>query len=370
MKKNLTIFSLIITCISFSQKEIEINVSGNIFNFKGDSVHVAHYFGTHYKDFLSAPVSKNGDFNLKGKLPANDFYVFKISPNNHINVILRDKSDIKIYGDASNFMSFNNIVNSDESVNLNEFVLFMQAINYQNDSLNNFLQKNPNQRELVSQKMNQLNMEFNAYKQSYIQNNPNSPALLPILSTIDPNSDFVLYENIINQVSNSLEGSTVIEQVKGNFAQLKRQREEADFLAPGKQAPDFVQQKIDGTNMKLSDLKGQVVLLDFWASWCGPCRQENPTVVRLYEKYKKDGFTVMSVSLDRAKEPWLAAIEKDKLTWPNHVSDLKAWQNEAAKLYKVTGIPFTVLLDKEGKIINTKLRGRELEQTLQQIFGY
>jgi thiol-disulfide isomerase/thioredoxin len=142
------------------------------------------------------------------------------------------------------------------------------------------------------------------------------------------------------------------------------------FLSPGKIAPDFSQSKQDGKPLKLSDLKGKVVLIDFWASWCGPCRRENPNVVKLYEKYQKNGFTVLSVSLDQNKDQWLAAVKKDNLTWPNHVSDLKGWSNEAAKQYKVTGIPFTVLVDKEGKIINKNLRGPELEKTLESIFGY
>jgi thiol-disulfide isomerase/thioredoxin len=141
-----------------------------------------------------------------------------------------------------------------------------------------------------------------------------------------------------------------------------------DFLAPGKPAPDFEETLVHGKTMKLSDLQGKVVLLDFWASWCGPCRRENPTVVALYEKYKEQGFTVMSVSLDQNRDKWLEAIKKDNLTWPNHVSDLKGWSSEAGKKYQVRGIPFTVLIDREGNIIDTKLRGAALEEELARIF--
>ena len=122
--------------------------------------------------------------------------------------------------------------------------------------------------------------------------------------------------------------------------------------------------------MKLSDLRGKVVLLDFWASWCGPCRRENPAVVALYEKYKDEGFTVMSVSLDKSRDSWIAAIEKDGLSWPNHVSDLQFWSSRVPKMYNVRGIPFTVLIDAEGNIIKTKLRAHQLELELKRIFGH
>ncbi len=118
---------------------------------------------------------------------------------------------------------------------------------------------------------------------------------------------------------------------------------------------------------KLSSLKGKYVLIDFWASWCGPCRQENPNVVRVYNKYKDKGFTILSVSLDNTKERWLGAIQQDALAWPYHVSDLKGWQSEAAALYAVRGIPATFLIDKNGVIIAKNLRGEALENKLAEL---
>lgn len=137
----------------------------------------------------------------------------------------------------------------------------------------------------------------------------------------------------------------------------------------GEMAPDIVLANRDGKEEKLSDLRGKVVLLDFWASWCGPCRKENPNVVRAYEKYQGKGFTVFSVSLDNSRDKWLAAIEKDRLVWNNHVSDLKGWQSAGAALYKVTGIPATFLLDQTGKIVAKNLRGESLESKLQELLG-
>lgn len=136
----------------------------------------------------------------------------------------------------------------------------------------------------------------------------------------------------------------------------------------GGEAPDFTMNDEEGNPKKLSDLRGQIVLVDFWASWCGPCRKENPNVVKMYEKYKDKGFEILSVSLDKDKARWLNAIEKDRLTW-KHVSDLQGWKNAAAQLYGVRSIPETVLLDSEGKIIARKLRGPMLEAKLAEIFG-
>lgn len=137
----------------------------------------------------------------------------------------------------------------------------------------------------------------------------------------------------------------------------------------GNIAPELEFLDPNGQTRKLSDMRGKIVLLDFWASWCGPCRRENPHVVEMYHKYHDKGFDVFSVSLDQRAENWKAAIAKDGLVWPNHVSDLKGWQSEAAKIYGVSSIPCTFLLDKDGKILAKGLRGESLTQVLKQIFG-
>ncbi|MBO4646315.1 MAG: TlpA family protein disulfide reductase [Bacteroidales bacterium] len=139
--------------------------------------------------------------------------------------------------------------------------------------------------------------------------------------------------------------------------------------AEGSIAPELEFADPDGKVRRLSDLRGKVVLVDFWASWCGPCRKENPHVVSMYAKYHDKGFEVFSVSLDNKAESWKAAIAKDQLVWPNHVSDLKGWGSAAAKLYGVSSIPSTFLLDREGHIIAKGLRGEALTAALKQIFG-
>jgi peroxiredoxin len=148
--------------------------------------------------------------------------------------------------------------------------------------------------------------------------------------------------------------------IKGKLVRMKS-------TVAGGEAPDFTMDQPDGTPLSLQDFRGKVTLIDFWASWCGPCRRENPNVVKMYEEYHDKGFEILGVSLDKSKDKWLAAIEKDGLTW-KHVSDLKGWQNEVAKIYGVRSIPHTVLVDEEGKIIARGLRGARLEQELAKIF--
>lgn len=365
MKSNLTIFIILFTTGFFSQ--ISVEISGNIFN--GDSIYISSIANNRYVNHLKTFADSKGNYTLKGNIPAPDYYQFRVG-NQSIHIILRDKSKFQIHGDGKKFQQFHNIIQSDESIKLNEFVNTMMLYNYKKDSATAYLRKYPEQEKEINQSFTTTYLDFKMYKDNFLKENQNSPALLPMLNETDSEKEFARYEEIVLQLKASFGNSPTIQNVYAQYEQTKSRKEAMSFLESGKTAPDFTQPKVDGTIMKLSDLKGKVVLLDFWAAWCGPCRKENPNVVKLYEKYNKDGFTVMSVSLDKDKQAWLDAIKKDNLIWPNHVSDLKFWQNEAAKQYKVTGIPFTVLIDREGKIIDTNLRGEDLHLALKNIFGH
>lgn len=170
--------------------------------------------------------------------------------------------------------------------------------------------------------------------------------------------EVVKYTNLLDK---SLEGTQYVKLLK----ELPDALRNTDI---GKQAPDFELPNPEGKLVKLSDNLGKYLLVDFWAAWCGPCRRENPNIVRVYNKYKEKGFGVLGVSLDSKKEAWVKAIQKDGLNWPQ-VSDLLFWDSGPAKLYGIRGIPGNVLLDPSGKIIARNLRGEDLEKKLAEILN-
>ncbi|NJC25310.1 TlpA family protein disulfide reductase [Neolewinella antarctica] len=197
-----------------------------------------------------------------------------------------------------------------------------------------------------------------------------------------------IHEATLGRLADSNPNKVAYQQYVAALTQRQNAQKATERIQVGQPAPDITLNSPDGTQYKLSDLRGQVVLLDFWAAWCRPCRAENPNVVKVYDRYKNDGFTIYSVSLDgmdarrtanmnadqlaaateNSRQRWVAAIEQDKLAWPYHVSELKHWDSSAARDYGVRGIPRTFLVDREGKIAAVGLRGAaSIEQALKKL---
>ena len=350
---------------------INIYVTGNIFNLNNKRIEIARDMGNNvHAAVLTTEVDNKGNFTLKGELPNPDFYLFKLADGQYINLVIKGNDTLKVYGDGKNLFNFSNIIGSEASTQLNEFLRYNQFYTAKLDSAKLYLKNNPGQDQAVNQSFKSVFDQFKGYRQRFIANNNNSPALVATVYTFSLEQEFPSYETVVKQLYSGFGESPTVQRIYKEYEQNKLLAEKNKPFQPGSAAPDFELPNPEGKMMKLSDYKGKVVLLDFWASWCGPCRKENPHVVHLYETYHEDGFEVFSVSLDKDREKWVAAIAKDNLIWKGHVSDLMFWQSAAAKLYQVSSIPHTVLIDREGNIIGTKLRGFQLEQTLQSIFGH
>lgn len=363
---------LLIAFSGWSQQDatLKVKVSGEIYNLPSDTIFISRNKGNSVVDIFQGVVKKNGKFSFKVDFPGKDYYLLRLSDNQTVNLIVQDEEELKIYGDGKDIFQHSNVVGSEASTALNEFMRYYSQYNAKLDSAKNYLKQNPGEEKQVNASFKPIYDDFVQSRQQFIDEQINSPALIGVLGAINLQQEFELYEKVVQSLDKSFGESLTVQKLSKELDKNRKIIAANKPFSPGSEVEDIVMENPDGEVMKLSDYKGKVVLVDFWASWCGPCRKENPTVVKLYEKYKKDGFEVFSVSLDKNQERWVAAIEKDNLSWDAHVSDLNGWQNAAAKKYNVSSIPFTVLLDREGKVINTKLRGFQLEQTLESIFGY
>lgn len=305
---------------------------------------------------------KAGELDIKGSIPEPGLY-FLVVGNQPPQYIFLENKSIKITGSKSDiknltvegsqshkdFLEFNKVFNP-LVANLNKTATQLQQ------------QTNEKKREALMKEFDAINAEVNnqvdkfvsARRHSYV-----SPFVLFVTSQLNDNPS--LLEQHYNMLDENIRNSKIGKSLAEFIAYNK-------VGAVGSNAMDFTQNDINGNPVALSSFKGKYVLVDFWASWCRPCRAENPNVVKAFNKFKDKNFTILSVSLDQDKDSWTKAIEKDGLKW-NHVSDLKYWSNAVAVQYHIQSIPQNFLIDPNGKIVAKDLRGPDLERKLCELLG-
>ena len=335
----------------------------------------------------SITISETGEFELKGTSSNPKFFLLKSSPNDMITLLLDSGSVINITGDYDKLNESASIEGSEDSKFVRELNIQIQKTMTEINALGEIYNANKDNPSIDSIKA-ELDKQFisiieaqREYSIAFIESHSESFAALVALSqqfapqspVFNVGEDMEYFELVSKALTAQYPNSDDVKGLNDFLERVKNPQAEAapvGAIPVGTEAPEINLPSPDGEMISLSSLRGNYVLLDFWAGWCRPCRAESPNLVENFKRYKSKGFDIYQVSLDETKEMWVNAIEKDKVGKWKHVSDLKYWQSDAAALYNIRSIPANFLLDPEGKVIASNLRGAALGAKLKEIYGY
>ena len=368
-----------ISCKHEASKQFE--VSGHIKNGNGKMVYLQETpigSGERIVDDSSV-IGKDCSYIVKAKATEESlFSLFFKGDVYPFAYIINDVAKIVVNADAENQNDYE-VKGSDASKSLKEFSVKasgkwseLYALGHEIDSLikSGVADTSSSVRSINEEGTSQLN-DLKSYVSGFIKSSNDPITCSWALSTnsqVFPMDDYQALLNGIVTRFPAHKGVAKIKEMNDRQVALSKQKSQAmdEPEWTNKQAPELALPDANGKSIALSSFKGKYVLVDFWASWCLPCRKENPTVVQAYNKYKNKNFTILGVSLDKQKDDWLGAIEADKLSW-TQVSDLKEWSSTAVSTFNFNGIPFNVLVDPDGKIIAQSLRGDSLEKKLEEV---
>ena len=320
----------------------------------------------------------SGKFTMIGNIPGFGLYQLRLGDETPkiIPLTLVPEDHVKLNTSKENFELNPNISGTEWAKTMNRYMKVYSVFHKGQAEL--LLLRDSLTADILNERFLKLKEPLDKFALAEMKRAPANPFNIVLQGSATPSMGFNNWDpenlEVLKQVAEAYEkefvNSPVATTLSNQVYQIEMAYNEHVANSSGtRPTPEIALSDPSGKEIKLSSLRGNYVLIEFWASWCVPCRKENPNVVRLYKKYKSKGFTVFSVSLDDNKEDWKAAIQKDGLIWENHVSDLLKWNSQMPQLYGFNGIPHTVLINPEGNIIGVGLRGAELERKLEEIFA-